>query len=103
MKRAKTNQPESAISKTSDAFTELSESDSVSQVIPDENASADSSSFNFKFSTPDSQNFGVTIDGKTQEDSPIGGTMALLIRLLMVSFLICEMLKFGIAVNYEKM
>jgi len=37
---------------------------------------------------PDSPHFGVTTAETTQENSQIGGTMALLIRLLLVSFLI---------------
>jgi class 3 adenylate cyclase len=88
MSRAKTNQPESAISKASDAFTELGKKDSISNVIPSENTSADSSSFTFNISTPDTKKFGVTVGDNKQEDSQIGGTMSLLIRLLMVSFLI---------------
>ncbi len=88
MNRSKTNQPESAISKTSDAFSKLTENDTIAEVNTIENQPADSSSFTFKITTPESTNIGVTVGGNTQEDSQIGGTMALLIRLLLVSFLI---------------
>jgi len=88
MKRAKLNQPESAISKTSEAFSELHKKDSISNVVPDGKSSADSSFFTIRFSNPESPQLKVNTGENSQEDSQIGGTMALLIRLLFVSFLI---------------
>ncbi|MCK9398890.1 MAG: HAMP domain-containing protein [Bacteroidales bacterium] len=88
MSRTKNNQAVSAISKASEGFSQLNEIDSVSNQIRNVQSSTDSSSFSIKISTPDSPKFGMTLGDKTQENSQIGGTMALLIRLLMVSFLI---------------
>jgi class 3 adenylate cyclase len=89
MSREKKNQPESAISRASEGLDQLNASDSISGALQGVTASSDSSSFNISITTPGSPHFGVTTKGKTtQENSQIGGTMALLIRLLMVSFLI---------------
>jgi class 3 adenylate cyclase len=88
MSRAKTNQPQSPISKASEGFSQLNPIDSVSNLVPDLKESADSSLFAVRFSNPDSTHFNITTGVKTEDKSQIGGTMALLIRLLMVSFLI---------------
>jgi class 3 adenylate cyclase len=88
MNRAKTNQPQSPISKASEGFIQLNENDTVTAVNAEEGVSSDSSLFTIRFSNPDSTHFKLTTGGKTEENSQIGGTMALLIRLLMVSFLI---------------
>jgi class 3 adenylate cyclase len=88
MSRAKSNQPQSAISKASEGIDKLNEKDSTTIEQPEFKFSSDSSSFNISITPPNSTHFGVTTGGNTQENSQIGGTMALLIRLLMVSFLI---------------
>jgi class 3 adenylate cyclase/uncharacterized membrane protein len=88
MSRAKNTQAVSAISKASEGFSNLKMADSISNVTPGMQISTDSSSFNIQFTPPNSSKFGVTVGNDTQENSQIGGTMALLIRLLMVSFLI---------------
>jgi hypothetical protein len=88
MSRSKKNQPESPISKASEGFIDLDKKDSVTNALPEVKFSIDSSSYNIQFTTPDSPNISLTAGGNKQETSQIGGTMALLIRLLMVSFLI---------------
>lgn len=61
--------------------------DSVRELIKEVNSN-DSSTLNFSISTPGSPNISITSNGKTEEASQTGHTMALLIRLLLVSFLI---------------
>jgi class 3 adenylate cyclase len=88
MSRSKTNQPNSPISKASQGFSRLNPVDTVSNLIKDVKITNDSSLFTIRFSSPDSTHFNVTTGGQTGDSSQIGGTMSLLIRLLMVSFLI---------------
>ena len=88
MKRSKTNEQESVISKVSDGFIQLNVNDSINSAPKDENASSDSSFLTVRFSNPDSPQINITTGNTQQENSQIGGTMSLLIRLLFVSFLI---------------
>lgn len=55
-----------------------------------------------KTDQPDSPHFGVTTGETTQENSQIGGTMALLIRLLLVSFLIGLGFNFPFLIYFKK-
>jgi class 3 adenylate cyclase len=60
-------------------------------------SSIDTSIFKVEFSNPDSPGFHIKTGGNSQDKSQIGGTMSLLIRLLLVSFLL------GLAFNLPYM
>ncbi len=88
MKRAKNNQAVSPVSKVSDRSEKRLDKDSITLAEPGVRLNADSSSFNIRIITPDSAKYSVMAGDKNQENNQIGGTMALLTRLLLVSFLI---------------
>jgi class 3 adenylate cyclase/uncharacterized membrane protein len=88
MNRSEANKIEPAVSNASEGIDQIKNNDSINQASMDGSASSDSSLITVRFSNPDSPQINITTGDKQTENSQIGGTMSLLIRLLIVSFFI---------------
>jgi class 3 adenylate cyclase len=82
-----------AIINNSDSLFISKVQDSIAAINKDEVPDTDSSFLNIHISSPDNPHFQITTGNNTQDDTRMGNTLGLLMRLLFVSFLI------GFAIN----